>query len=76
MTAAFTDGRQAALNSLSPSLNPFELGTPENEQWQLGWQDGCNALAAYANAKSRREWWENRTDFDMTTSGARLRPGS
>ena len=64
-TAAFILGRKAANGALAPSLNPFEAGTQEFADWQLGHQDGVDAVNAYADQKPRPDWWANEPRFDM-----------
>ena len=72
---AFTAGRRAALNGVAPSLNPFDEGSAQHAQWQQGHQSGTDAINAYAGHKSAKEDWMDRSDYDLTTSGSKLRAG-
>ena len=54
-TAAFILGRKAAQDAKVPSLNPFESGTQEFTDWQLGHQSFEDSVNDYANAMGKRE---------------------
>ena len=72
---AFLQGRRAGIDSLSPGVNPYPEGSADALEWMRGLQSAQESVNRYANAKPAREWWEDRADFDMTTSGSRLRAG-
>ena len=68
-TAAFILGRKAANDSLLPSLNPFQVGTQEFTDWQLGHQSGMDETNAYANQKPLRDSWESQSDNGWVYAG-------
>lgn len=49
LSVAFQQGRRAALDSLSPGLNPYAPGTAEALQWDQGVRSGTRAANDYAN---------------------------
>ena len=58
-SVAFTRGRRAGLQGLSPSLNEFSPGSVEAAQWELGRQAAESDANNYANQKLDRERWED-----------------
>ena len=43
---AFLKGQRAGSQQLSPSLNPFQDGTPEHTEWERGWHAGASVRGA------------------------------
>lgn len=64
-TAAFILGRKAANDSLAPSLNPFQSGTQEFTDWQLGHQSALDSMNDHADRKPAKEFWEGESRYDM-----------
>lgn len=63
-TAAFQAGKKAGLHGLSFSLNPFELGSAESDEWIRGWNEGESDRHYEADRMRKR-------DRDFLATGSR-----